>query len=132
LIDRAAVEAILNAIPDPATGQGLVASGVAKGLTVAADRAGFVIEVPAAQVAAYAPVRDAADAALKAMPGMARVSVILTAEAAPAQRARRRCRRKPSTRPAPAPRSRPIAPPTSAACWPSPAARAGWASPRCR
>jgi ATP-binding protein involved in chromosome partitioning len=86
LIDRAAVEAVLNAIPDPATGQGLVASGVARGLTVAADRAGFVIEVPAAAVAAYAPVRDAAEAALKAMPGMSRVSVVLTAEAAPPAR----------------------------------------------
>ncbi len=86
MIDRAAVEAALNAIPDPATGQGLVASGVARGLTVADDRAGFVIEVPSAAVAAYAPVRDAAEAALKAMPGMARVSVVLTAEAAPVAR----------------------------------------------
>ncbi|MBX9707034.1 MAG: Mrp/NBP35 family ATP-binding protein [Caulobacteraceae bacterium] len=86
MIDRTAVEAVLNAIPDPATGQGLVASGVVKGLTVADDRAGFVIEVPAAAVAAYAPVREAAEATLKAMPGMARVSVILTAEAAPAAR----------------------------------------------
>lgn len=86
MIDRAAVEAVLNAIPDPATGRGLVESGVAKGLTVAVDRAGFVIEVPAAAVAAYAPVRDAAEAALKAMPGMARVSVVLTAEAAPPAR----------------------------------------------
>ncbi|WP_029415563.1 Mrp/NBP35 family ATP-binding protein [Brevundimonas bacteroides] len=86
MIDRAAVEAVLNAIPDPATGQGLIEAGVAKGLTVATDRAGFVIEVPAAAVSAYAPVRDAAEAALKAMPGMERVSVILTAEAAPPAR----------------------------------------------
>jgi len=86
LIDRASVEAVLNAIPDPATGQGLMESGLVKGLTVAADRAGFVIEVPASRTAAYAPVRDAAEAALKAMPGMARVSVVLTAETAPAAR----------------------------------------------
>jgi len=86
LIDRAAVEAVLNAIPDPATGRGLVDAGVPKGLTVTEDRAGFVIEVPADRTAAYAPVRDAAEAALKAMPGMARVSVILTAETAPAAR----------------------------------------------
>jgi len=59
---------------------------VPKGLTVTEDRAGFVIEVPADRTAAYAPVRDAAEAALKAMPGMARVSVILTAETAPAAR----------------------------------------------
>ncbi|MDP3405893.1 MAG: Mrp/NBP35 family ATP-binding protein [Brevundimonas sp.] len=86
MIDRAAVEAVLNAIPDPATGQGLVEAGVVQGLTVALDRAGFVIEVPASRTAAYAPVRDAAEAALKAMPGMARVSVVLTAETAPAGR----------------------------------------------
>ena len=86
MIDRAAVEAVLNAIPDPATGRGLVDAGVPKGLTVTEDRAGFVIEVPADRTAAYAPVRDAAEAALKAMPGMARVSVILTAETAPAAR----------------------------------------------
>jgi ATP-binding protein involved in chromosome partitioning len=86
VIDRAAVEAVLNTIPDPATGQGLVDAGVVRGLTVAPDRAGFVIEVPANRTAAYAPVRDAAEAALKAMPGMARVSVVLTAETAPAGR----------------------------------------------
>ena len=61
-----------------------MASGLAKGLTVAEDRAGFALEVPRADVALYAPVRDAAEAALKAMPGMARVSVILTTETAPA------------------------------------------------
>ncbi|CAN5396962.1 Mrp/NBP35 family ATP-binding protein [soil metagenome] len=61
-----------------------MASGVAKGLMVAEDRAGFVIEVAPSDTALYAPVRDAAEAALKAMPGMAKVSVILTAESAPA------------------------------------------------
>ncbi len=86
MIDRAAVEAVLNAIPDPATGRGLVEAGVVKGLTVAADRAGFVIEVPADRAAGYAPVRDAAEAALAAMPGMSRVSVILTSEAPPPAR----------------------------------------------
>src|SRR5690606_19014778 len=46
------------------------------------------MEVPAHETALYAPVRDAAEAALKAMPGMERVSVVLTAEAvaAPARR----------------------------------------------
>lgn len=83
-ITRDAVIAILDAISDPKTGQGLVASGMAKGLTVAGDRAGFVLEVASGETALYAPIRDAAEAALKAMPGMTRVSVILTAEAAPA------------------------------------------------
>lgn len=86
MIDRASVEAVLNAILDPDTGRGLIDAGVPKGLTVAEDRAGFVIEVPANRTAAWAPVRDAAEAALKAMPGMARVSVVLTSETAPVGR----------------------------------------------
>ncbi|HEY0927308.1 Mrp/NBP35 family ATP-binding protein [Brevundimonas sp.] len=87
--DRATVIAALDAVTDPRTGQGLVAAGLAQGLTVTEDRAGFVIEVPAGETALYAPVRDAAEAALKALPGMTRVSVILTAETAPAAKPRR-------------------------------------------
>ncbi len=56
---------------------------------VGEDRAGFVMEVPAGETAIYAPVRDAAEAALKAIPGMVRVSVVLTAETAPAAAPRR-------------------------------------------
>ncbi|MCS6624904.1 Mrp/NBP35 family ATP-binding protein [Roseibacterium beibuensis] len=82
--DRATVIAALDAIRDPKSGQGLVAAGLTQGLTVAEDRAGFVMEVPAGDTALYAPVRDAAEAALKAIQGMARVSVVLTAETAPA------------------------------------------------
>ena len=81
MIDRTAVIAALDAVSDPKSGQGLVAAGLVQGLMVAEDRAGFVMEVPASETAIYAPVRDAAEAALKAMPGMARVSVVLTAEA---------------------------------------------------
>ena len=87
--DRSAVITALDAVLDPKTGQGLVAAGLVQGLTVADDRAGFVMEVPTADAALYAPVRDAAEAALKALPGMARVSVVLSAEAitAPSRRA---------------------------------------------
>lgn len=93
-IDRApitkdSVITALDAIPDPKSGQGLFASGLVKGLTVAEDRAGFALEVPRADVALYGPVRDAAEAALKAIPGMARVSVILTTETAPASAPKR-------------------------------------------
>ncbi|CAN7221792.1 Mrp/NBP35 family ATP-binding protein [Brevundimonas sp. LjRoot202] len=83
---REQVIAALDAVRDPKTGQGLVAAGLVQGLTVADDRAGFVMEVPAGETALYAPVRDAAEAALKAIPGMARVSVVLTAETAPASK----------------------------------------------
>lgn len=81
MTDRAAVLAALDAVTDPKSGQGLAAAGLVQGLVVAEGRAGFVMEVPAHETALYAPVRDAAEAALKALPGMDRVSVVLTAEA---------------------------------------------------
>ncbi len=83
MVERTAVIAALDAVIDPVSGQGLVAAGLVQGLVVAEDRAGFALEVDHTQAAAYAPVRDAAEAALKAIPGMARVSVILTAETKP-------------------------------------------------
>ncbi len=81
MIDRAAVLSVLDTVIDPRSGQGLASVGLVQGLVVGEDRAGFVLEVPATDAALYAPVREAAEAALKAMPGMARVSVVLTAEA---------------------------------------------------
>ncbi|MFN6981455.1 MAG: Mrp/NBP35 family ATP-binding protein [Brevundimonas sp.] len=83
MVERSAVIAALDAVIDPVSGQGLFAAGLVQGLVVAEDRAGFALEVDRSRVAAYAPVRDAAEAALMAVPGMARVSVILTAEAQP-------------------------------------------------
>lgn len=84
--DRQAVIDLLNRLTDPVTGGGLMDGGKVKGLVVAEDRAGFVLEVDQAEVARYAPVRDQAEAALKALPGITRVSVILTAETSPAPR----------------------------------------------
>ena len=83
MVERTAVISALDAIIDPVSGRGLVEAGLVQGLVVAEDRAGFALEVDRSQAAAYAPVRDAAEAALKALPGMARVSVILTAETKP-------------------------------------------------
>lgn len=79
--DRETVLAALDAVIDPKSGQGLVAAGLVQGLVVAEDRAGFALEVAASDAALYAPVRDAAEAALKAVPGMVKVAVVLTAEA---------------------------------------------------
>ncbi|MGA0544175.1 Mrp/NBP35 family ATP-binding protein [Brevundimonas sp. VNH65] len=89
MIDRDAVIAALDAVIDPKSGRGLNASGLVRGLTVAEDRAGFALEVAAVDAALYATVRDSAEVALKALPGMARVSVILTSEASPVVSPRR-------------------------------------------
>ena len=87
MTDRAAVLAALDAVTDPKSGRGLAAAGLVQGLVVAEGRAGFVMEAPPHETALYAPVRDAAEAALKALPGMERVSVVLTAEAVAAAEA---------------------------------------------
>src|SRR5690606_14966392 len=78
--DRAAAVAALDAIPDPLTGQGLVAAGRVKGLIVVLRRAGFVLEVTREERDRYLPVRDAAEAALKALPGITQVSVVMTTD----------------------------------------------------
>lgn len=107
------VLAALDRIPDPLTGQGIVAAGRVQGLVVGEDRAGFALDVPSAEAARYAPVRDAAEAALRALPGIARTSVVLTAEAvATPTRGRRTASLSPQavnqTRPrAPVPTDRP-------------------------
>jgi len=82
---RLAAIAALDTVIDPKSGDGLYAAGLARGLVVGEDRAGVVIEVGAADAALYAPVRDAAETALAALPGIGRVHVVLTAEQAPAR-----------------------------------------------
>lgn len=79
--DREAALAVLDAIVDPASGKGLAAAGLVQGLVVRDGAAGFILEVPAAQAPRYAQVREAAQAALAALPGVSRAQVVLTAEA---------------------------------------------------
>ena len=84
---RAAVLAALDAVKDPKSGQGLAMAGLVRGLILREGRAGFMLEVTAADADLYAPVRDAAEAALRALPGVDQAQVVLTAEgkdAAPA------------------------------------------------
>ena len=112
LPDRETIIAALDAVTDPKSGQGLVAAGLVQGLVVAGDRAGFALEIAAVDAALYAPVRDAAEAALQAIPGMARVSVVMTAEAVPSTKPARRASLSPQAvdqgRPkAPIPTARP-------------------------
>ena len=81
-LDRAAVLAALDRIIDPRTGKGLAAAGLVQGLVVGPDRAGFMIEVSPGEVVTYGPVRDAAEAALRALPGVVKAQVVLTADGA--------------------------------------------------
>lgn len=74
--------AALDRISDPVSGRGLVTAELVQGLVVRNGRAGFMLEVPASQAATYAPVREAAEKALAALPGVDVAQVVLTAQAA--------------------------------------------------
>jgi ATP-binding protein involved in chromosome partitioning len=80
-LDRAAVLAALDQVRDPKSGRGLVAAGLVQALVIGPDRAGFMIEVAAADAALYAPVRDEAEAVLRKVSGVDKVQVVLTAAA---------------------------------------------------
>jgi ATP-binding protein involved in chromosome partitioning len=79
--DRSAVLSALDRIVDPKSGKGLVQAGLVQGLAVGPGRAGFMLEVERSDAALYAPVREAAEAALKAVPGVTSAQVVLTTAA---------------------------------------------------
>ncbi|CAN5363884.1 Mrp/NBP35 family ATP-binding protein [soil metagenome] len=78
--DRAQVLALLDTVIDPKSGSGLATARLVRGLVVGEDRVGFMLEVSAADAGLYAPVRDAAEAALRTWPGVKQAQVVLTTE----------------------------------------------------
>jgi ATP-binding protein involved in chromosome partitioning len=80
--DRDDILAALDAVSDPRSGKGLTAAGLVRGLTIRGARAAFMLEIPAADIALYGPVRDAAERAMAAVPNVASAQVVLTAETA--------------------------------------------------
>ena len=81
---RSRVLAVLEAIQDPKSGRGLVSAGLVQALVVTPGRVGFMMEVEAADGRLYAPVCDAAEAALLTVPGVEKAQVALTADRPPA------------------------------------------------
>ena len=74
------IRAALDAVQDPVSGKGLIASGRVTGLVVRADgKVGFVIETGVG--AADEPLRKAAETAARQVPGVSAVTAVLTAEA---------------------------------------------------
>lgn len=78
----------LDAIADPASGEGLMRAGRVTGLEARADGAvSFTIEAPADDVARYVPIRDRAEAEARAVAGVKSVIAVLTAHEAKAAKA---------------------------------------------
>jgi ATP-binding protein involved in chromosome partitioning len=85
----AAVTKALAAVKDPASGQDVVAAGVVQGLVVRDGMVHFALQVAREAAASMEPVRAAAEAAARAVPGVISATAVLTAhraEAAPAAR----------------------------------------------
>ena len=77
--DREAVLAALRQVIDPAKGADIVSAGAVQGLAIKGGAVGFSIEVDPARGAALEPLRKAAEAAVKALPGVESATVVLTA-----------------------------------------------------
>ncbi|MDT8344553.1 MAG: Mrp/NBP35 family ATP-binding protein [Thermohalobaculum sp.] len=78
-VTREDVLAALAKIVDPGIGRDIVSADMAKAVSVAGDQVSFVIEVDPAKGPAMEPLRQAAIAAVEALPGVAKVSAVLTA-----------------------------------------------------
>jgi ATP-binding protein involved in chromosome partitioning len=79
---RDAISRALDAIKDPLSGKGLVASGRIGNLLVSADGSVlFAIEAPAGAAERFGPVRAAAEAAARSVEGVGKATAVLTAHA---------------------------------------------------
>lgn len=81
-ITRESVLAALKSISDPVSGQDIVAAGLTRGLTVEGGSVLFVLEIDPAKADLYGPIRDQAEAAVKGLDGVEKVSVMLTGHSA--------------------------------------------------
>jgi ATP-binding protein involved in chromosome partitioning len=82
-ITRDDVLAVLKTIKDPQSDQDIMAAGLVRALSVDDGNVRFVFEVAPALAPKLEPVRAAAEAALRALPGIGNVSAIMTAHSTP-------------------------------------------------
>jgi len=110
-IDREAVLAALRRIRPPSAEQDIVTAGLVTGLVVKDSNVGFAIEVTPEEGEAFEPVRKAAEAAVRELPGVTSVTAVLTAEraGAPAGAAPSRPTSPTQQAAAQAPQQRPLA-----------------------
>lgn len=74
--------AALRNIADPISGKDIVSAGIIRALTVEGQSVRFVLEINPARSKEMEPLRGAAEAAVKALPGVERVTAVMTAHAA--------------------------------------------------
>jgi ATP-binding protein involved in chromosome partitioning len=95
----------LAAVRDPDKGGDIVSLGMISGVVVRDGNVGFAIEVEAERGPRLEPLRQAAEAAVEALPGVLSVTAVLTAEARPSEGRTRAPAHQPAARPAAAGKS---------------------------
>ena len=75
---------VLKTLDDPISGSDLVSAGLVKALTVDAGAVRFVMEIAPQHAEAYTALKGRAEAAVSALDGVDKVSVVMTAHSAPA------------------------------------------------
>ncbi len=83
-VSRDAALAALARIVDPASGKDIVAAGMIGDLAIDGSKVRLVLEVPPERGPTATPIAQAAEQALKSMPGVTAASAIVTAHAASA------------------------------------------------
>ena len=81
-MEKQAVLDALAQVLDPASGRDILSAGLVKDVALRGGVVGVTIEVDPARGAAMEPVRRAAEAAVKALPGVSDAMVVLTAHEA--------------------------------------------------
>ncbi|MBB5720412.1 ATP-binding protein involved in chromosome partitioning [Loktanella ponticola] len=81
---REDVLSALKTLTDPVSGTSVVDAGLVKALTVQDGNVRFVLEVSGNHAAAYGKLKDEVEAKIKALAGVAQLSVVMTAHSAPA------------------------------------------------
>jgi len=77
-LTRESVLAALKTIADPISGNDIVSSGVMRALTIDGAEVRFVLEIDPTRAEAYGPIRDAAEKIVTDLPGVDKVSALLT------------------------------------------------------
>ncbi|WP_306262631.1 Mrp/NBP35 family ATP-binding protein [Pararhizobium sp. IMCC21322] len=80
-----AVRAALSKIIDPAQGKDIISTGQVQGLGVNGERVSFILEVDPNRGSAMEPLRKAAEEAVKSVPGIVAVNVVMTAHSGEGQ-----------------------------------------------
>lgn len=78
-VSQEMVVAALKTVTDPADGRNVVEAGLITGLLVRGGHVSFALEVPAARGEKAEPLRAACESTVKALPGVEKVTAVLTA-----------------------------------------------------